>query len=106
MFLDLPGARARAPGKVIVKNKIKSLPGAREKTSGKEIIKKNKKHLPGAYPASSQQRKSGKKIKKSLSGVSDIAPGKERTDGTGAVTVTFLCWGPCLLSAKSLPGAR
>jgi len=73
----------------------------------KKLLKKNKKkHLPRAYPESSRQRIFGKKIKKSLPGVSDTAPGKKRTNGAGAVTVTFLCQGLCLLSAKSLPGAQ
>ena len=53
-----------------------------------------------------RQRKFEKKLKKSLPGASDMAPGKARDDGAGAVTTTFLCRVPGLHSAKSLSGAR
>ena len=58
---------------------------------------------PGTAPGKENLKK---KLKKSLPGASDMAPGKARDDGAGAVTTTFLCRVPGLHSAKSLPGAR
>ena len=97
-----------APGKEITKKNKKLFAGCpRGATPGKEIIKKNKKIFAGCLPGTAPGKENlKKKLKKSLPGSSDMAPGKARDDGAGAVTTTFLCRVPGLHSAKSLPGAR
>jgi hypothetical protein len=74
---------------------------------GKENTKKKLKTLCRVPTlCGTRQRKFEKIIKKSLPGTSDMAPGKARADGAGAVTATFLYRVPDLHSAKSLPGVR
>ena len=97
-----------APGKEITKKIKKTLCRVPPRCDTRQRnYKKNKKNLCRVPPRhGTRQRKFEKKIKKSLPGASDMAPGKARDDGAGAVTTTFLCRVPGLHSAKSLPSAR
>ena len=77
-----------------LRKKIKKLFAAcpRGATPNKEIIKKNKKIFTGCLPGTAPGKENlKKKLKKSLPGASDMAPGKARDAGAGAVTTTFLC---------------
>ena len=97
-----------APGKEITKKNKKTLCWVPPRCDTRQRnYKKNKNIFVGCLPGTAPDKENlKKKLKKSLPGASDMAPGKARDDGAGAVTTTFLCRVPGLHSAKSLPGAR